>query len=68
MRYIGLLLCLLAQVAMGKDNPTAQCRWLYDRIAILEQAIEDGDKLNTEQELARWREEYRKNACSQYDY
>ncbi|MBS4704859.1 hypothetical protein [Aeromonas veronii] len=68
MKYLWLGLCLLSLTGIGKNNPTAECRWLYDRIEILEQAIKKGDKLGTEQELARWREEFRKKKCKQYDY
>ncbi|MCX0434501.1 hypothetical protein [Aeromonas veronii] len=68
MKYLWLGLCLLPLTGIGKNNPTAECRWLYDRIEILEQAIKKGDKLGTEQELSRWREEFRKKKCQQYDY
>ena len=34
--WLGLGLCLLAQPGSSKDNPTAECSWLYDRIAALE--------------------------------
>ena len=61
-------LCLLAQPGCSKDNPTAECSWLYDRIAALEQAIKQGDELGTREELARWRAEFKKKACQQYDY
>ncbi len=39
MKYLWLGLCLLPLAGIGKNNPTAECRWLYDRIAALEQAI-----------------------------
>ncbi len=45
--WLGLGLCLLAQPGSSKDNPTAECSWLYDRIAALEQAIKQGDELGT---------------------
>ena len=41
---------------------------LPDRIAALEQAIKQGDELGTREELARWRAEFKKKACQQYDY
>ncbi|KHE15157.1 hypothetical protein OI71_10610 [Aeromonas hydrophila] len=66
--WLGLGLCLLAQPGSSKDNPTAECSWLYDRIAALEQAIKQGDELGTREELARWRVEFKKKACQQYDY
>ncbi|HAU4899104.1 hypothetical protein NAT02_05475 [Aeromonas hydrophila] len=66
--WLGLGLCLLAQPGCSKDNPTAECSWLYDRIAALEQAIKQGDELGTREELARWRAEFKKKACQQYDY
>ena len=66
--WLGLGLCLLAQPGSSKDNPTAECSWLYDRIAALEQAIKQGDELGTREELARWRAEFKKKACRQYDY
>ncbi len=45
--WLGLGLCLLAQPGSSKDNPTAECSWLYDRIAALEQAIKQGDELGS---------------------
>ena len=66
--WLGLGLCLLAQPGSSKDNPTAECSWLYDRIAALEQAIKQGDELGTREKLARWRAEFKKKACQQYDY
>lgn len=68
MKYVWLGLCLLPIAGISKSNPTAECRWLYDRIEILEQAIKKGDTLGTEQELSRWRAEFRKKECKQYDY
>ena len=69
MRAIWPGLCLLLPLTgMTKDHPTAECSWLYDRIAALEQAIKQGDELGTREELARWRAEFKKKACQQYDY
>lgn len=69
MRIILLtLLLLLSPPLAAKRHPTAECRWLHDRIAILEAAIKQGDTLGTQEELARWRWEYAKKACRQYDY
>ncbi|PJG58174.1 hypothetical protein [Aeromonas cavernicola] len=68
MRYLWLGLCLLPLASSSKDNPTAECRWLYDRIHILEQAIKQGDLLGTEQELSRWREAFKQKQCARYDY
>ena len=66
--WLGLGLCLLAQPGSSKDNPTAECSWLYDRIAALEQALTPGDELGTREELARWRAEFNKKECQRYDY
>ncbi len=44
---LGLGFCLLPQPGSSKDNPTAECSWLYDRIAALEKAIKQGDELGT---------------------
>ncbi len=68
--WLGLALgfCLLPQPGSSKDNPTAECSWLYDRIATLEQAIRQGDELGTREELARWKAQFKKKACHQYDY
>ena len=68
MKYLWLGLGLLPLTGIGKNNPTAECRWLDDRGEILEQASKKGDTLGTEQELSRWREEFRKKQCKQYDY
>ncbi|MCX7133397.1 hypothetical protein [Aeromonas sp.] len=65
---LGLGFCLLPQPGSSKDNPTAECSWLYDRIAALEKAIKQGDELGTREELARWQAEFNKKACHQYDY
>lgn len=65
---LGLGFCLLPQPGSSKDNPTAECSWLYDRIASLEKAIKQGDELGTREELARWQAEFNKKACHQYDY
>ncbi|MDM5087568.1 hypothetical protein OB947_01395 [Aeromonas bestiarum] len=73
---LGLGFCLLSQPGSSKDNQTAECSWLYDRIAALEKAIKQGDELGTREELARWRAgalarwqaEFNKKACHQYDY
>lgn len=54
--------------ATGRNNPTAECQWLHDRIETLEIAIKKGDTLGTREELARWRGEFRKKECHQYDY
>ncbi|MFB2874408.1 hypothetical protein [Aeromonas jandaei] len=68
MKYLWLGLCLLTLAGIGKNNPTAECRWLYDRIAALEQAIKKGDKLGTQEELSRWRTEFKEKQCKEYDY
>jgi hypothetical protein len=68
MKAIWLGLCLLPLTAMTKDHPTAECSWLFKRIEVLEKAIEKGDELNTKEELARWKIEFRKKSCQQYDY
>ncbi|MBL0544878.1 hypothetical protein JD507_06505 [Aeromonas jandaei] len=68
MKYLWLGLCLLPFAGIGKNNPTAECRWLYDRIAALEQAIKKGDKLGTQEELSRWRTEFKEKQCKEYDY
>ncbi|MGL6263435.1 hypothetical protein ACSZMC_05805 [Aeromonas jandaei] len=68
MKYLWLGLCLLPLAGIGKNNPTAECRWLCDRIAALEQAIKKGDKLGTQEELARWRTEFKEKQCKEYDY
>lgn len=53
MKYLWLGLCLLPLAVSAKNNPTAERRWLYDRMAHLKQAIEKGDTLGTREELAR---------------
>ncbi|QWL65077.1 hypothetical protein [Aeromonas jandaei] len=68
MKYLWLGLCLLPLAGSGKNNPTAECRWLYDRIAALEQAIKKGDKLGTQEDLSRWRTEFKEKQCKEYDY
>lgn len=68
MKYLWLGLCLLPLAGIGKNNPTAECCWLYDRIAALEQAIKKGDKLGTQEELSRWRTEFNQKQCKEYDY
>ncbi|MFQ2189656.1 hypothetical protein [Aeromonas jandaei] len=68
MKYLWLGLYLLPLAGIGKNNPTAECRWLYDRIAALEQAIKKGDKLGTQEELSRWRTEFKEKQCKEYDY
>lgn len=68
MKYLWLGLCLLPLAGIGKNNPTAECRWLYDRIAALEQAIKKRDKLGTQEELSRWRTEFKEKQCKEYDY
>lgn len=65
---VGLGLCLLPLLGSTKDHPTAECSWLHDRIETLEKAIKQGDKLETREELARWKAEFKKKACHQYDY
>ncbi|MFQ2282464.1 hypothetical protein [Aeromonas dhakensis] len=66
---LALGLCLLLpQQSTGKDNPTAECSWLHERIEALEQAIKQGDELGTQEELARWRAEFNKKECQRYDY
>ena len=59
---------LLPQQSNGKDNPTAECSWLHERIKVLEKAIKQGDELGTREELARWRAEFNKKECQRYDY
>ncbi|MFM4917526.1 hypothetical protein ACEUCL_07130 [Aeromonas dhakensis] len=59
---------LLPQQSNGKDNPTAECSWLHERIKVLEKAIKQGDELGTQEELARWRAEFNKKECQLYDY
>ncbi|MGL6564954.1 hypothetical protein [Aeromonas dhakensis] len=69
--WLGLALgfCLLQpQQSNGKDNPTAECSWLHERIEALEKAIKQGDELGTREELARWRAEFNKKKCQRYDY
>ncbi|MCH7370438.1 hypothetical protein [Aeromonas sp. MR16] len=68
MKAIWLGLCLLPLLGMAKDHPTAECSWLFKRIEVLEKAIKKGDELNTKEELARWKVEFRKKSCQQYDY
>lgn len=68
MKYLWLGLCLLPLAVSAKNNPTAECRWLYDRMAHLKQAIEKGDTLGTREELARWQGEFNKKQCGHYDY
>ncbi|HDZ8926095.1 hypothetical protein [Aeromonas dhakensis] len=66
---LALGLCLLLpQQSTGKDNPTAECSWLHERIEALEKAIKQGDELGTQEELARWRAEFSKKECQRYDY
>ncbi|WP_429083065.1 hypothetical protein [Aeromonas bivalvium] len=69
-RYRGLVAGVLLWPMLGsaKQYPTAECRWLHDRILILKQSIARGDTLGTREELARWQQEYQKKRCSQYDY
>lgn len=62
---VELGLCLLPQLGGTKDHPTAECSWLHDP---LEKAIKQGDELGTREELARWKAEFKKKACHQYDY
>lgn len=62
------LLLLLPQQSNGKDNPTAECSWLHERIEALEKAIKQGDELGTQEELAHWRAEFNKKECQRYDY
>ncbi|PHS86243.1 hypothetical protein AAW02_11965 [Aeromonas dhakensis] len=64
---LGLCL-LLPQQSNGKDNPTAECSWLHERIEALEKAIKQGDELGTREELARWQVEFNKKECQRYDY
>lgn len=68
--YRGLVLGLLLWPMLGsaKQHPTAECRWLHDRIATLKQVIAKGDTLGTQEELARWQQEYSEKQCRQYDY
>lgn len=68
MRAIWLGLCLLPLAGTAKDYPTAECSWLFKRIATLEQAIKRGDTLGTQEELGRWKLEFNKKRCEQYDY
>ncbi len=69
MRAIWPGLCLLLPLTgMTKDHPTAECRWLLERIEILEKAIKQGDELGTREELAKQKVEVRNMACNQYDY
>lgn len=68
MRAIWLGLCLLPLLGTAKDYPTAECNWLFERIELLEKAIKQGDELNTREELARRKAEFRKKSCQQYDY
>ncbi|HDT5887608.1 hypothetical protein [Aeromonas dhakensis] len=66
---LALEFCLLLpQQSNGKDNPTAECSWLHERIKALEKAIKQGDELGTQEELARWRAEFNKKECQRYDY
>ncbi|WP_421171347.1 hypothetical protein [Aeromonas dhakensis] len=66
---LALGLCLLLpQQSNGKDNPTAECSWLHERIEALEKAIKQGDELGTREELARWQVEFNKKGCQRYDY
>lgn len=62
------LMAILAMPLAAKNNPTAECQWLHDRIETLEIAIKKGDTLGTREELTRWRGEFRKKGCHQYDY
>ncbi|MBV7414666.1 Uncharacterised protein [Aeromonas encheleia] len=68
MRKFWLGLCLLPLLGMAKDQPTAECSWLFERIELLEKAIKQGDELGTREELARWQAEFNKKRCRQYDY
>lgn len=68
MRTIWLGLCLLPLTGSAKNYPTAECSWLFERITALEQAIKRGDELGTQEELARWKIEFTKKRCQQYDY
>ncbi|HDX8400446.1 TPA: hypothetical protein RQN00_000514 [Aeromonas dhakensis] len=66
---LALGLCLLLPLqSTGKDNPTAECSWLHERIEALEKAIKQGDELGTREELARWRVDFNKKECQRYDY
>ena len=66
---LALGLCLLLpQQSNGKDNPTAECSWVHERIEALEKAIKQGDELGTREELARWQVEFNKKECQRYDY
>ncbi|MDD9210279.1 hypothetical protein [Aeromonas dhakensis] len=66
---LALGLCLLLpQQSNGKDNPTAECSWLHERIEALEKAIKQGDELGTREKLARWQVEFNKKECQRYDY
>ena len=67
-RFWPLLGLLLALARASKDHPTAECNWLYQRIAALEKAIQQGDELGTREELAKRKKEFKAKACSQYDY
>ncbi|ENY73073.1 hypothetical protein [Aeromonas diversa] len=66
--HAGWLMLMLVMPLAAKNNPTAECQWLHDRIEVLESAIEKGDVLGTREELARWKHEFRKKQCRQYDY
>lgn len=69
-RYRELIAGLLLWPMLGgaKLHPTAECRWLHDRIILLKQSIAKGDTLGTREELARWQREYREKGCTRYDY
>ena len=67
-RFWPLLDLLLPLTGTSKDHPTAECNWLYQRIAALEKAIQQGDELGTREELAKRKKEFKAKACSQYDY
>ncbi len=68
MRAVIFILSLLALPLSAKNHPTAECRWLYDRMAALKLAIKQGDTLGTREELARWQVEFHNKQCHQYDY
>ena len=67
-RFWPLLGLLLPLTGTSKDHPTAECNWLYQRLAALEKAIQQGDELGTREALAKRKKEFKAKACSQYDY
>ncbi|MGL5284935.1 hypothetical protein SAMN05880558_101121 [Aeromonas sp. RU39B] len=64
----GFILLLLALPLAAKQQPTAECLWLHQRIEALDQAIAKGDHLKTEEERERWKAEFHKKGCEAYDY